>query len=43
MDDMIVFNISPFMGCRQVVRQQVLALLFGGSSPSTPALRNQPK
>ena len=26
------------MGCRQVVRHQVLVLAFGGSNPSIPAI-----
>ncbi len=28
------------MGCGQVVRHQVLVLAFGGSNPSTPAMKN---
>ncbi len=28
------------MGCRQVVRHQVLVLAFGGSNPSIPAKKN---
>ena len=33
-------KINGLVGCRQVVRHMVLVHAFGGSNPSTPAMKN---